>query len=360
MTRTSTVRTPVQSAALRRRGERRARVTLIRLIACASVCRTVLTRIVPLAGASAWWLTLLCLLPGLAVFVALALLMRATHTATLLELLRRCLGRGGAAILNGLLAAVLLWDGLSSMTALTTFFTQGIGTRGTQWTLALLTSGILACCLHREGIARGAYLLRPLLLAAWALLAACALPGLRADGLFPMLGDGLPAAKAALRAGWSLAWPLLLLLTVSAEKSRGRLREACPVVTLTVLTLLLLSMTLPHERLMEAATLAERLLLPARYASNALRMLWQCLLLLALFLTIAGSVRLSTDLLAASVRKEARWLPWAVLALLTLSQTIPPVTLERLLGAAEAWLLLPFIVLTVLCIPNAIRWRNRP
>lgn len=354
------VRTPEESAALRRRSERRARAALIRLLACTSLLRTALTRIVPVAGCSAWWLTLLCLLPGLAVYGALASLLRRTDTDNLTGLLRRCLGRGGATLLNALLGAAMLLEGLSAMTALITLFTQGIGTRGTQWTLALLTGGVLACCLHREGLARGVYLLRPVLLGAAALLAACALPGLHADGLFPMLGEGLPTAQTVLRTGWSLAWPLLLLLTLPAEEGRARLQDACPVVTAVTAALLLLSLTLPHERLTEPAAIAARLLLPARHASNALQMLWQCLLMLTLFLSAGGAARLAADFLASPLRGNAPWLPWGVLAALTLPQLLPSAALIPWLDAAQAWLLLPFAGLWALCVPNAIRRRKRP
>lgn len=360
MTRNAPVRTPEESAALRRRGERRARAALIRLLASTSILRTALTRIVPEAGCSAWWLTLLCLLPGLAVYAVLSLLMRRTGTDTLTGLLRRCLGRGGAVLLSVLLGVAVLLDGLSALTALITLFTEGIGTRGTQWTLALLTGGVLCCCLHREGLARGAYLLRPVLLGAAALLAACALPGLHADGLFPMLGEGLPAVKSALCTSWSLAWPLLLLLTLPSEKSRARLQDACPVVTVATAVLLLLALTLPHERLTEPASLAARLLLPARHASNALQMLWQCLLMLTLFLSAGGAARLTADFLASPLRREVRWLPWAVLVALTLPQLLPSAALIRWLDGAEAWLLLPFAALAALCVPNAVRWRKRP
>ncbi|MBQ7849726.1 MAG: hypothetical protein IJ343_08415 [Clostridia bacterium] len=360
MIRNATVRTPEESAAVRRRGERRARLALLRLLACASILRTALTRLVPMAGCGAWWLTLLCLLPGAAVYAVLSWLLYRTGTATLTELLRRCVGRGGATLMNVLLGTALLTEGLADMTALITLFTEGVGTRGTQWTLALLTGGVLACCLHREGLARGAYLLRPVLLGAAALLAVCALPGLRADGLFPMLGEGLPAAQAVLHTGWSLAWPLLLLLTLPEERGRARLRDACPVATLTVAALLLLTLTLPHERLTEAASFAGRLLQPARHASNALRMLWQCLLMLTLFLAVAASARLSADLLAASARRETPWLPWAVLAALTLSQTFPSAVLVQALNAVQVWQLLPFAVLTALCVPNAIVRRKSP
>lgn len=359
MRRVDPVCTVGESAAIRRLGERRARVALLQLLACVSILRTAMTRLVPLTGCGAWWVLMLCLLPGLTVFVLLTLLMRRTHTATLTELLRRRLGSGGATLVNGVLGTALLLEGLSAMTALITLFTQGIGTHGTQWTLALLTGGVLAFCLHREGLARGVYLLRPVLLGAAALLGLCALPRLRADGLFPMLGEGLPSAKAALSAGWSMAWPLLLLLTVPEEKGRMRIRDACPVVSLTVLALLLLTLAIPHERLTEAASLAERLLLPARHASNALRVIWQCMLMLALFLVVGGAARLSADLFAASLRREARWLPWAMLAALTLSQTLSPAMVIRWVEEAARWLLLPFAVLSILCIPNSVAGREK-
>ena len=45
--------------AVRRQAEQCARLTLIRLLCAVSVWRTVITRILPLCGAAAWWYHLL-------------------------------------------------------------------------------------------------------------------------------------------------------------------------------------------------------------------------------------------------------------------------------------------------------------
>ena len=44
-------------------GERRAQQSLLHLLCAVSIWRTAMTRILPLCGAAAWWVTLLCLLP---------------------------------------------------------------------------------------------------------------------------------------------------------------------------------------------------------------------------------------------------------------------------------------------------------
>ena len=59
--------------ASRMAGENRARVMLLRILCAVSVWRTAMTRVLPLCGGSAWWVTLICLLPGLGVTLLLRL-----------------------------------------------------------------------------------------------------------------------------------------------------------------------------------------------------------------------------------------------------------------------------------------------
>ena len=42
-------------------------MTLLRLMCAVSVWRTLMTRVLPLAGCASWWAGLVCLLPGLIV-----------------------------------------------------------------------------------------------------------------------------------------------------------------------------------------------------------------------------------------------------------------------------------------------------
>ena len=126
-----------------------ARLTLLRLLCGVSIWRTAMTRVLPLCGSAAWWVTLLCLLPGFAVAALLRLAMSFTRAQTLTEAVRACLGKVGAWVLAVVLAALLLLEGFSSMTALITLFTQGLRTQGTPFALALLTGGALLFSLHR-------------------------------------------------------------------------------------------------------------------------------------------------------------------------------------------------------------------
>ncbi len=348
------IATPQQRIQARQLGERQARLSLVQVLCAISILRTALTRIVPAAGGAAWWTALVALLPGLAVFLLAVLAMRLTHTATLMELVRRCLGRTGVWLLSGTLAAALLLDGASTLTALLTLFTQGLGTRGTQTTLALLTGGALSLCLSREGLARGVVLLRWALLAGAAVVAGAMLPALRADHFFPMQGGGMATVGEALRAGASLSWPLLLLLTLPPGKA-PRLASACPVVLGVLTALLLICLSLPGSLLGGAATLAESLMLPAKYSPPALRLLTYCLLMLGFFLAVAADVQLGSEMLRAPLGHAPRWLPWAGLTLLVAAQTVEVQSLWDVLTALSPWMLLPLAALVSVCLALAAR-----
>ena len=86
----------------------------------------------------------------------------------------------------------LLLDGIASLTALITFFTEGIGARGSQFTLTLLTASVMLIALNRDGLPRGIYLLRHVLLVAAAIIAINALLDAHPDGIVPLLGEGVP------------------------------------------------------------------------------------------------------------------------------------------------------------------------
>jgi len=350
----SHVHSPQTRLQARQAGELRASRMFLQLIGVVSILRTALTRLAPLAGSSAWWLTLVCLLPGMAVFSVFVLAMRLTGTATLADCLRRCFGRLGAWLHAGLLGAALLLDGTASMTALITVFTEGIGTRGTQLTLAILTGTVLLFSLHREGLPRAAYALRWVMLAAALLTAAFTLPQLRPDGLYPMTGGGLPSLWTAFSAGVSLAWPLLLLLTLPPEEGCPRAAALCPVVLSVAVVLLFVTLMLPHELLTAGRQLADSLLLPTRYAPSALRTLSQCLLMLVFFLAVGGAVQLAVGFLCAPAGRTPIWLPHAVLILLTLTQALDVSRLWAALECIGPWLLLPFAVLACAALPISI------
>ncbi len=338
----------IQQLHARQSGETRAQTCLIRLLCAVSIWRTLMTRVLPLCGAAAWWVGLVCLLPGFAVAALWRAVMARNHAATLTEAVRASLGRFGAVLLSLTLAALLLVDGVSAITALITLFTEGLGTRGTQFTLAALTGIALLFSLHREGLARAAVLLRWGMLAAALLLAAFLLPGAKADHLFPLYGEGTVSVLTALKAGASLGWPVTLLLTVEPMPGRSRLAGAVLPSFAAVAALLLLSLTVPQELLTRQEGMAALLLLPTRYAPNALRVVAMCLIMLTFFLSIGAAAQLGTAHLCMPWSRVPAWLPYALLAAMFLSQTASPARLWELLACAEPWLLAPLAVLAIL------------
>lgn len=343
--------------ASRMAGENRARLTLLRLLCGVSIWRTAMTRVLPLCGASAWWVTLLCLLPGFAVAALLRLALQTTHAQTLTGAVRACLGKGGAWVISALLAALLLVEGLSGLTALITLFTQGVGTRGTPLTLALLTGGSLLFSLHRDGLPRAAHFLRWGMAAAAVLTAACLLPDVRLDHLFPLHGEEADLLTA-LKTGGGLAWPVALLLTVPSVR-QGRLRSAVLPAFAAAAALLLLSLTIPQELLSRQMGVASLLLLPMKYEPNALRILYLSLLMLAIFLSIGAAVQMATENLCAPLKRRPSWLPHVVLIGLILAQTGDAASILEGLAMVQPWLLLSLAGLTILCVPiAAVRREN--
>ncbi len=353
------VHTPQERLAFRLRGEKAARIAMTELLCIVSILRTAVTQLLPLAGNALWWVTLVALLPGLAVSLVAALVLHRTGTATLTEMARRLLGRTGVWVLCGLLTALLLLDAASSLTALVTLFTQGIGTRGTQLTLALLTCGALALCLHREGLPRGGYLLRWPLAAGVAVAAVTQLPAIRADHLFPLQGEGMSAVAAALRTGASLAWPLLLLLTLPRREGRPRLTSAGVVALGTVGPLLLMCLLHPQETLPAGLTLAGSLLLPARHASPAVQMLVYCLEMSGLFLAAGGAALLGAEQISAPLGRLPAFLPWIGLLLLTATQALDVQAFWQVLTGLSPWLLLPLAAVMALCLALTMKQGRR-
>lgn len=324
----------------RTEGERRVQRAMLGLLCGVSIGRGALTRVMPACGASAWWVTALCVLPGFLLAGALALIMRLTHAPTLTEAFRRAWGRPGAWIASIGLAALLLVDGVASMTVLTTLFTQGIGTRGTQFTLAVLTGVLLLCSLHREGLARGVYLLRWGMAAAACILAACLLTRARADCLFPLGGNGQAALQAALKGNVSLGWPAVLFLGQEGTSRRGRFRAACVPALAAVGGILLVNLTIPHEVITADAHLAALLLLPLRYAPNTLRVVGYSLMMLALFLSIAASAHLAGRCLCMPTGRACRWLPYALVGALVAFQAVDAARVWGWVGQISPWLLI--------------------
>lgn len=347
-----------QQARSRLDGEHRAQRSLVLLLCAVSIWRTVVTRLLPLCGASAWWVALVCLLPGLLTAALLRLVMHLTCADTLTEAIRACLGKAGVWAASAVLTVLLLLEGAASMTALMTFFTQGIGTRGTQLTLAVLTGTILLFSLHREGLSRAVYFL------GWGMLAAALVWGAflvgeaRVDHLLPLYGDGRSVAVEAIITSLSLAWPLVLLLGVPRCPG-GRLR--CGTVTAlgTVGAVLLMTLAMPHELLRQYTSLADTLMLPVRDVPNAVRILGQSLLMLAFFLGIGASAQLSAASVCIPLRSRPAWLPYVLVGALILTQAADASLLWRALETIGPWLLAPLLLQALLCLPIAFARRNR-
>lgn len=340
-------------------GERRAQMTLLRLLCGASIWRTLMTRILPLAGSAAWWTGLVCLLPGFAVAGLFRWGMALTGKNTLPEAARAAVGRGGAILLSAVFAVLLALDGITSITALVTLFTEGVGTRGTQLTLALLTGGMLLFSLHQEGLARGAHLLRWGILAAALLLTVVLLSDVKPDNIFPLFGDGRASVLAAAKAGVSLAWPVTLLLTVEPIPGQGRLRSGVLPAFGAVGAVLLLLLTIPHELLSRHQGMAMLLLLPTHYASNALRVIALSLLMLVFFLAIGGCAQTAVQQFCLPMKHPPAWLPYALLTALFLTQAADTSALWRMLGMIEPWLLLPLAAISALMLFGTLLRRKR-
>ena len=154
-------------------------------------------------------------------------------------------------------------------------------------------------------------------------------------------------------------FPLLLLLCLPGASQTRRLREAIPAALAPVAVLLFIALIVPHERLVEQGMLAQWLLLPARYAPAAARLVWHCAVLLAFFLAVGGALQWGTQLLCAPVTRAPAWLPWAALVLVTATQALDTAALWRFLGAVGIWALLPPAVIIVPCAAAAIVRRER-
>lgn len=332
----------------RRAGQRQTQNALIGLLSAVSMTRIGLTQLLPLCGSAAWWLSAACMLPGLCVYGALRLLLRRTHTRTLTDCARKLLGNFGGILIMLTLTLPLLLDGIASLTALITFFTEGIGARGSQFTLTLLTASVMLIALNRDGLPRGVYLLRHVLLVAAGIIAINALLDAHPDGIVPLLGEGVPPLLSGIRSAWGMSWMLLLLLEFPAEEGTRRPPAMfvallpCPVI------LLLLSLTIPSELTVPGRSLASRLALPTLFLQPAVRTLAQCLLMMTLFLSIAGSAQLAARFLTSSCLKPKKWVPYVLIGLLTLTQLFDISRLWRVLTAFTAWSLVPGVLLLLL------------
>ncbi len=335
---TSTVHSPEERLAQREQGERLALRSQWRLLACASILRTAVTRIMPLAGAATWWITLLCLLPGLALYWLACLGLRKTKSATLPEGARLALGKAGAWLVCTLAAAALAVDGVSTITALITLFTEGVGTQGTQWTLALAAAGMLLFALNVEALARGVYFLRVPLLVLLGVVLVGLVSSARVDHLLPVLGDGTNSSWAAFRAGAGVGWVFLLPLMQQPTREK-RWNAPLPPVLVCIGAVLCLNLALPHELLANQGALGDCLVLTVTHLAPFVRLMAICLWMAGLFLTLGSSVSLCAGQLLAPVGRKLTWLPGVLALAVALTQLMNIRWLWMQLGKAEMWLL---------------------
>lgn len=319
----SRVHSPEERAEMRQLGENRALRSQWRLVACVTILRTAVTRVLPLAGAAGWWVTLVCLMPGLLLY------------ALGCWALRR--GRSPGKVVHLLAAIALLVDGISTLTTLVTLFTQGLGTAGTQFTLALVAGGMLLFALNREGLARSIYFLRvPMLLL---LVSVCIgyVSEARLDHLFPVLGDGASSIWAAFRAGVGMSWVFLLPLLEPPVKKRSY-TEPLAVVLLCGGVLLALSLWMPHEQLTLHYALGDCLVQTVQIGS-LLRLIAICLWMGTLFLSLGSACSIAAEYALAPWGRNLAWLPASFVLLLTITQVFSVRKLWQIMGMAEPWLL---------------------
>lgn len=320
---TSCVHSQGEREEMRRRADDQVRRFQWRLVACVTILRTAVTRIIPLAGSAGWWVVPICLLPGVLLYALGALGIRRSDSP----------GR----LAYFMASFALLVDAAGSMTALVTLFTQGIGSQGTQFTLGLVACGMLLFSLNRDGLARGISFLRKPLLLMLALAAAGHLAQARADHIFPVLGGGMPSLWRAFVDGIGMGWVFLLPLLARSEKRNG-VAEVLPPVLLCVGVLAAICLSFPHERLIRAVALGDSLVQTVQLPPS-LRLVGICLWMGALFLSIGSACSLGGRYLLVPFGRERVWLPRLLAILLSTLQCLPVRGLWQTLGNMEPWLL---------------------
>jgi len=332
---------------------------LLRFLCVVSVLRSVLTLVVPVAGSASWWLVPALLIPGTVCFVVVSGCMRATKTTTLGECTGRLLGRWGSAVAGWMAALLLVVDGMTTMTTLVCFFVEGIHTVGTQVVMTLLTCAVLVWCLDQAGLPRGIWLLKWVMLAAAVIVGANLVGMAKMDHLYPWLGNGRWSVWEALKAGAGLSWPLVLLLTQPpVREGTSHVRELpLPLLSMLAGTALLLA-AFSNEALTSIGTLAQALTLPVMYLHPAVKMLMQCLLMLALFLLLAAQVHTAFAQVKDALPRRWAYVPHAMVVVIGLTQLLPIKRLWSVLRIAQPWLLLPIVALTLVLAVKTILWRR--
>lgn len=335
----SRVHTPEERAEMRRMGEMRCLRSQWRLLTCVSILRTAVTRVLPLCGAAGWWVVLLCLAPQVGLYALGRWGLKRSGKACLQGSRLACLAAG----------ACLLVESISCMTALVTLFTEGVGTPGTAFTLALVAAGMALFAMNREGLARGVYLVRWLLLAAVALVLAGYAAKARVDHLFPLLGGGWTDVRRALAAGAGMGWPMLLgLMEMPIRRT-----DVLPPVALGLAGPVCLCLCIPHEVIITHQTLGDTLVQTVAHLSPFGRLVGICLWMSGLFLSIASGCSLGAAHCLAPWGRELPWLAGVLALGMAAVQLVDTRTLWQALALAEPWLLLGLALCAALC------WRKK-
>lgn len=327
---------------MRRMSELRCLRSQWRLVACVCILRTAVTRVLPLCGAAGWWVLLLCLMPAAALYALGRWGLK--HNGKL------CLH--GSPLASGGAAACLLVEGISSMTALVTLFTEGVGTPGTAFTLALVAAGMALFALNREGLARGVYLVRWLLLAALVVVLAGYAARARVDHLFPLLGGGQADIRSGFMAGVGMGWPFLLGL-MEPPVPRNRAGNTLPPMLLGCLAALCLCLCIPHEVLTMRQTLGDALVQTVAHLSPFARLVGICLWMSGLFLSVASVCSLGADRLLAPWGRKLPWLAGVLALGMAAVQLIDTRVLWQAMGHTEPWLMVALAFCAALC------WRKK-
>lgn len=304
-------RTPQERRRLREASDRRCRQSLIRLVCVTSMLRTAVTRVIPLAGSAGWWVVPLCSIPGLALYLSFALILRATGTQTIPSCAEKLIGRTGQVFAIGLAAFLLLTEALVCAGMLTRIFTEGFGVEGTRLSITVIAMAPMLVCLDEAGLSRAVCLLQGLMVVTLALAALNWLEAGRGRGFFPLLGDESASVSASFRIGFSLAWPLCLLLYADPIESAERLRwkEAVTPLLICLGIIALFVQAVPNDLLRARSTVVSALLTMTAYLHAPVRMAMYILLMTSLFLSVAGTVTMASSHFACCCRK-----PWPRLA----------------------------------------------
>lgn len=344
----------------RLRADRLCHRSLLRLLCVVSVLRTAVTVVLPVAGSAAWWVIPVLLLPGVVMTLLALVCVRKTQSQTLIQCVQRLLGSAGACIVSWTLIALLLVDGTATITTLVCFFTEGMNTVGTQITMTVLTCAVLLWCLDQNGLPRGVWLLKWVMLGAAVVVGADLLGKAKIDHLFPLFGNGTRSVLQAMHAGVSLSWPLILLLIEPpVNEKASHAREFPMPLMLICLCILPLSLAFPNEVVTQVENLAQTMLLPVKFLHSSVKMLMQCLLMLTMFLLIAVQVHTASGLVIRAPKNIRRFLPHALVILIGVTQCFPIKRLWSVMNAMERWMLLPVVLIILALWMALIPWQRR-